>query len=298
MRWIASLSVFLILGAVFGTPVAAQDCARDPELETAGRQSFSLTFLARNKIDGVTQPSGLALAGDCGGLWTISDKKNEIFKLDLEGEVIDDESFEGPVEELEGIALDHSGGFLLVVDEDSNEIVKFALADQAVADRRRLDQMAGFDQVAAAFAQGDPNKGLEGIAWNGDTGTVFVLKEGEPGLLLEISADLRTIRSHRTLDGQNGFRDPGLDDDEIDFSGIFYDQSRRAFWIVSDKAQRLFLYDWAGNAVVQSATLGYGREGKYREIEKAEGVAVDPKSKRLYVVSDDEERLYVFDIRP
>ncbi len=298
MRWIASLSVFLILGVVFGTPVAGQDCARDPDQETAGRESFSLTFLARHKIEEVDEPSGLALASDCGGLWTVSDKKNVIFKLDLEGRSKDDESFEGPVEELEGVTLDHSGGFLLVVDEDSNEIVKFTLADPAVADRRRLDRMAGFDQVAGAFAQGDSNKGLEGIAWNEDTGTVFVLKEGEPGLLIEISADLRSIRNHRTLSGQNGFRDPDLDDDEVDFSGIFYDPGRKAFWIVSDKAQRLFLYDWTGNTVVQSATLGYGKDGKYREIEKAEGVAIDPKAKRLYVISDDEERLYVFDIRP
>ncbi|CAD7855897.1 MAG: hypothetical protein [Olavius algarvensis Gamma 1 endosymbiont] len=48
---------------------------------------------------------------------------------------------------------------------------------------------------------------------------------------------------------------------------------------------------------MQSARLGYGNKGKYREIEKAEGVAIDPDTHRLYVVSDKEARLYVFDIR-
>jgi len=298
MRWIASIYAFLILGVVSGTPVAAQDCALAPDQGSSSLGSFSLTFLARHGIEDVAEPSGLALASDCDGLWTISDDKNEIFKLDLEGKANDDESFMVPVEGLEGITLDHSGDFLLVVEEDSNEILKFELANGAIVDRRRLDQTTGFDQVAGAFAQDGGNKGLEGIAWNGESGTFFVLKEGEPGLLLEISADLGTIRNHRMLDGQNGFRDPDLDSDEIDFSGIFYDPGRGAFWIVSDQAKRLFLYDWMGNTVVQSAPLGYGKDGDYREIKKAEGVAVDPKSKRLYVVSDDEARLYVFDIRP
>ena len=57
------------------------------------------------------------------------------------------------------------------------------------------------------------------------------------------------------------------------------------------------MYDWKANKVMQSARLGYGNKGKYREIEKAEGVAIDPDTHRLYVVSDKEARLYVFDIR-
>ena len=298
MRRIASISAILTLCVFSGTPVFAQNCALAPDQESSSRGSFSLTFLARHKINKVAEPSGLTLASDCDGLWTISDDQDVIFYLDLEGEPVDDKSFRAPVNGLEGITLDGSGDFLLVVDEDSNEIVKVALATGAIVGRRRLDQMEGFGQVAGAFAQGDGNKGLEGIAWNHDTDTFFVLKEGEPGLVLEISVDLGTIRDHRLLDGQNGFLDPDLDSNEIDFSGISYDPGRGAFWIVSDRAKRLFLYDWTGNRVVQSATLGYGKGGDYREIKKAEGVAVNVKSKRLYVVSDDEARLYVFDIRP
>ena len=97
--------------------------------------------------------------------------------------------------------------------------------------------------------------------------------------------------------GTNGFRDTEVSADEIDFSDLCYDQSRDCFWIISDEAKRLFLYDWKRNKVIQSAKLGYGKDGEYQEIEKAEGVAIDPDTNRLYVVSDEEARLYVYDIR-
>jgi uncharacterized protein YjiK len=157
--------------------------------------------------------------------------------------------------------------------------------------------MAGFDEIAQHFSGGGANNGLEGITVNRDTGTIFVLKEGEPGLLIEISKDLGSILAARVLDATNGFIDDDVDGPEIDFSGIEYDDTRSLFWIVSDKARRLFLYAWDRNRVIQSAALGYAKDGEFREIEKAEGVAVDPQSHRLYVVSDKEARLYVFDIR-
>lgn len=66
---------------------------------------------------------------------------------------------------------------------------------------------------------------------------------------------------------------------------------------VTPRAKRLFLYDWGENNVIQSARLGYSKDGKYRKIERAEGVTVAPDTNRLYVVSDEEKRLYVFDVR-
>jgi len=38
-------------------------------------------------------------------------------------------------------------------------------------------------------------------------------------------------------------------------SDLCYEHSRDRFWIVSDRARRLFLYDWHRNAVIQSALL-------------------------------------------
>ncbi|MGK7925308.1 MAG: SdiA-regulated domain-containing protein [Spirulina sp.] len=265
------------------------------------KQSFSLTYLDRfnieNSAEGLREPSGLALSRGKNALWTIGDDTKKIFKLGLKGSLKKNKSFKIPDKGLEGIVLDPSGEFLLVVKEENNEIVKIEIDTQEVSDRQRLDAMAGYETVAHYFTGGGANKGLEGITWNQATGTIFVMKEGFPGLLVEVLPDLKTIRGHQLLNHENGFCDTEVGAEDIDFSDICYDSSRDRFWIISDKAKRLFLYDWNKNKVLQSSKLGYGKNGKYREIEKAEGITIDPEANRLYVVSDEETRLYVFDIR-
>jgi len=264
-------------------------------------KSFNLIFLdffnIENKAKGLKEPSGLALSHEGNALWTVSDDTKKIFKLSLDGDLLKDKSFKIPDKELEGIALDPSGEFLLVVREDVNEIIKIKIDTQEVINRQPLANMAGYEAVAHFFSNGETNKGLEGITWNTETGTIFVIKEFCPGLLVEVSPDLQTILSHQLLNNESGFLDTELDSDEIDYSDICYDQGHNLFWIISDKARRLFLYDWKGNKVIHSSKLSYGKNGEYREIKSAEGIAIDSDGNRLYVVSDEKAKLYVFDIR-
>lgn len=264
-------------------------------------QNFNLTFLDRFDIrheeERLHEPSGLALSHGKNALWTVSDDTRKIFKLDLSGDIKRHKSFDVPEQGLEGITLDPAGANIFVVKEETNEIIKIEVASRALVQRRRLADMDGYETLAPYFSDGIANKGLEGIAWNTETGTVFVMKEGRPGLLIEVSADLRTIIRYQLLNRHNGFFDTVVADSSVDFSDICYDESRDRFWILSDKARRVFLYDWGKNSVISSAKLGYGKDGKYKEIKKAEGIAIDPGAHRLYVVSDREARLYVFDIR-
>ena len=262
----------------------------------------SLTYLERFDIkdekEGLTEPSGLVLTRGRRGLWTISDDTDKVFRIGLDGKLKPKKSFKVPKKGLEGITLEPKGRFLFTVREGANQIFKLNIAKRTVAKKRRLEKMAGYDKICHFFADDkDENKGLEGITWNVDTHTLFTLKEGDPGLLIEVLPDLSAIRGHVELGPHNGFRDPGSKGDKIDYSGICYDPTRAAFWIVSDKAKRVFLYDAAANRVVQSAALSYRKNGEVKEVEKAEGVAYDPRSGRLYVVSDEEVRLYVYDVR-
>ena len=159
-----------------------------------GPMNFNLTYLDRKNItdedEGLEEPSGLAIEPGDDGFWTVSDDTKKIFKLDSEGDVDKDESFEIPVKGLEGITLDSTGEFLLTVKEESNEIIKIEIAAREVVAARPLSGMEGFDTIAPFFDGEGENKGLEGITWNADTGTLFVLKEGKPGLLIEVSPDL------------------------------------------------------------------------------------------------------------
>jgi len=253
----------------------------------------------RNDAEGLIEPSGLALAGNPDGFWTVSDDTDRIFRLWLDGSVNVDGSFRIGETGLEGIAECPGGEFLLAVKEETNEVLQIDIAGRQVIARRKLSDMAGFDAVADHFATGAGNKGLEGITIRPSDGAVFVLKEGRPGLLAEITPDLTTLADHRILESANGFDDDTVSSRRIDFSGVTYDSQRHLFWIVSDKAKRLYLYDWHGNMVRQSAALTcvHGSEGHL--VRKAEGVAMDLSSNRLYVVQDqdnpdDDVSLFVF----
>ena len=266
-----------------------------------GVPSFSLTYLERfdieNEDEGLTEPSGLALSQGKNDLWTVSDDTKKIFKLGLDGKLAANKSFKIDEKELEGIALVPGGEFLLVVKEESNEILTVNIADEEVAARQPLSRMQGFDAVEGFFTGSGANKGLEGITVREETGRVYLLKEGKPGLLIKVSPDLQRIEEHRLLDASNGFVDDEVAGNDLDFSGLQSEPGQPRFWIVSDKARRLYRYDWDQDRVIQSARLGYEKGGKYKEIEKAEGVAIDPQANRLYVVSDEEARLYVYDLR-
>jgi uncharacterized protein YjiK len=263
--------------------------------------SFSLTYLGRVKIKdveaGLTEPSGLALAPEGDALWTVSDEEKRIFKLSLEGGLLKDRSFKIDDKGLEGVAVDPASGNLLVVGEETSEILRIDPALEETVSRHLLSKMTGFGAIERHFSSGDDNEGLEGITFNQDTDTFFVLKESAPGLIIEVSKDLRSVLSVRVLNAGNGFLDDDIQASDVDFSGVQYDPTRSSFWIVSDRAKRLFLYDLDRDQVVQSAALGYAKDGEFREIEKVEGVTVNPDSRRLYVVSDNEARLYVFDLR-
>jgi uncharacterized protein YjiK len=262
--------------------------------------SFSLTYLDRFKIkdddERVAEPSGLAVSTEGDALWTVSDDRKSVFKISLEGDPLNRQSFKIGEEDLEGIALDPTTDSLVVVKEETNEILEVSLASKAVVARHALSTMAGFGDIERHFPDGD-DKGLEGITFDQSRGTFFVLKEAHPALVIEISKDLGSILDAHVLDASKGFVDDDVDIGKIDVSGLEYDQTRSSFWIVSDQARRLYLYDWDLDRVIQSAALGYEKDGDFREIEKAEGVAIDPRRHRLYVVSDEESRLYVFDLR-
>ena len=262
-------------------------------------QDVSLTYVNHfkiaDKVEGLNEPSGLALSYEGDALWTISDDTKKIFKLSFDGGLRKDEIFQISDKELEGIALDPTGEFLFAVKEETNEIIKIKISTQKVVDRRRLAEMSSYDSIAHYFDSSGANKGLEGITYHSE-GTIFVIKEGIPGLLIEVSSELTAVRSHQRLSSENGFFDVKVAEEKLDFSGICYDQTRDYFWIISDKAKRLFLYNWNINKVIKSFKLGYEKNGKYRKIKKVEGVAIDSKANHLYLVSDKEARLYIFDI--
>lgn len=128
------------------------------------------------------------------------------------------------------------------------------------------------------FCPCDPSPAISAAAHRS---RFFLLKEKNPGLLIEVSADLRTIRACQTLT-YNG----------ADYSDVSYDPVRRKFWIVSDEASSLALYDWSSASRVQGWGLGY---------DNGEGVAFNPATSQLFIVTDNgggqASYLYVYKVQ-
>ena len=254
---------------------------------------YSETVDIRHESVGLSEPSGVALTRNHDALWVVSDDKKRIFKIDFDGHLRSEETIRTQDKELEGITV-ADDGTLFAISEAKNKLIVIGTNDQTKRDQK-LEDMKGYKSVAQYFSRSDDNKGLEGIAVQKDS--LFVLKESDPGILIKISKDLRRIKDHKCLGKENGFGDDDTKVKKIDYSGICYDPSRHCFWIVSDTAKRLFLYSWEDNKVFQSFALGYEEGGDYREIQQAEGVTYNPDNRRLYIVSDMEARLYVFEVQ-
>jgi uncharacterized protein YjiK len=258
-----------------------------------------LTFVRRldikDKAAGLTEPSGLALARPGRGYWTVSDDTRRILRLNADGQVRSDKSFASPRKQLEGIAADASGDTLYACRETPARILKFDVPSQTVTVSRKLSKMQHYAETLKQAFDAAPEKGLEGITTRASDGHILALKESKPGILIEISPCLTRIVATTELTPQQGFRarDP---DGAVDFSGIAWDQTRDAAWIVSDRARRIYLFDLHSNSVRDTVDLTYPVNGGHKRVKKPEGIAHDPVTDCLHIVSDRKARLYIFKI--
>lgn len=245
--------------------------------------------------EGLEELSGLALAQDRDALWVVGDETARLFRVDLDGRLDRDATIELFDEDIEGISLDPGGCFLYAVREQGNEILQVDLGGRKLVARRRLKRMAGYDALEPLFAGSmAANKGLEGIAWDASRDALMVLKEGRPGILIALEPDLSAIRDHHVLTPERGFRVDGMAAADLDFSDLCHDRRRDRFWILSEQASVVFLYDWAAGQVEATLPLRHGPPGAERPITKAEGLAVDPEAGRLWVAAEKGSRLFTY----
>ncbi len=67
-----------------------------------------------------------------------------------------------------------------------------------------------------------------------------------------------------------------------DYSGIFYEKSSNSLWIISDQNKTINKCSLKGK-VIETYSI---------DVDQAEGIAI--ASDKIYVVSDAEEKLFVF----
>ena len=203
----------------------------------------------------VPEPSGLALSYDGRYLWTVGDSDSKVHKLDLNGNVIT--SFKVNGEDLEGITVIDSIN-LAVILERTREIVVLDTSGKEIK-RKKFD------------LKGKLNEGLEGICLNISTKDFYLLNEKQPGLLIKTDSSFNELfRKDLKL--------------AKDYSDIFFSNLDYTLWILSDESKKVIQTDLNGNKI---------KEYKIK-VEQPEGLVVDYKNKKIFIVSDKKEELYEF----
>ena len=212
-----------------------------------------LELITSFRID-VSEPSGLAINNSGTILYTVSDNTNKVYKLSTTGNSLQTFNYIG--NDLEGVAV-FTGNKLLLAEERTKEIVVFDMTTRV------------FSKNQINYENNDENNGIEGVAYNSNDGTIFILNEKNPGKLIRLRSDF-TINAEYELDFAS------------DYSGIFHDSSINKLWIVSDQ-----------NKTINKCTLTGELIKSYSiNVTKAEGIVVT--NDKIYVVSDTDSKLYEF----
>ncbi|MCB0806461.1 MAG: SdiA-regulated domain-containing protein [Bacteroidales bacterium] len=206
---------------------------------------------------GIPETSGLCWFGNRGSLLTVSDSLGKVFEISKEGIIMDTLAYTGG--NPEGIAYNDKTNTILVLEENKKEIVEI----DTLGNEIRTIELNIPVQIA--------KHGPEGLAIDTATQTLFVLREKYPGTIYRY-----TYEGHVT--------DSVYIDFASDFSGMYYDQEGSFFWIVSDESKM----------VARCNPSGFVLESWSLDFNKGEGIAIDNKERRIYIVTDSDNQLYIY----
>jgi len=214
----------------------------------------------------ISDPSGLTLDISGDFLWTVSDDPGgHIYKLSFTGEILGVlAGYEG--DDLEGITMNPNDSTLWVAEEKLRQIIQLTTEGEVL------------QVVDVPVESNNLNDGLEGIAWNPENDHVFILNEKNPRKFIELNNDFEIVRYEAI--------DFGAPYDMADLAGLFYLQENDEFWIVSDESEKIVVTDSNLNPL-RAYQLPY---------DKFEGIAVDLANNRLYLVNDQKNEFFVFQL--
>ncbi len=202
----------------------------------------------------IPEPSGLAINNTGTFLYTVSDNTAKVYKLSLTGDVVKTFNYQG--NDLEGVSV-YKGNELLLAEERTKEIVVFDML------------IGGFTKHKISYDNSDDNSGIEGVTFNSDDNSIFILNEKDPGLLIRLRSDFSIIAEYNL-------------DFALDYSGIFYDKSDKSLWIVSDQKKTINKCSLTGK-LIKSYPIN---------VTQAEGIAMT--NSEIFVISDATSKLYVY----
>ena len=215
-----------------------------------------LTYVRSYTIS-VPEPSGLVMTQNKRGFWTVSDETSTIYRLDNEGNVVQTIKVDGF--DFEAITL-IDDTILVILQERTREMVF-------------LDTLGTELKRVKLDLEGELNSGPEGIAFNPENRHFYILNEKKPSMFVELDEQLNIIKKD-TLKYCK------------DVSGLYFDEANQFFWMLSDESQLVIKTDLNGKLLEKIEIT----------IPQPEGITLSEDGRKLYIVSDNKETLYVFNV--
>lgn len=231
--------------------------------------------------------SALSYDPDRNSLFTVTNQKNEMVELSLDGRVLRRIALNGfgDSEAVEYI----SPGVYVISDERSQRLIKVQLDDTT----QSLDASHA-EQLTLSLDAGG-NKGFEGLAYDTKGKRLFVGKEREPVQIIEVRgfpkadadapdslSDHLEITSDRKRDARLFVRD---------LSSLQFDERSGHLLALSDESKQIVELDTRGHPI-GAGSLVKGQMGLSKSVPQAEGIAMDDQG-TLYLVSEPN-LFYVF----
>lgn len=207
----------------------------------------------------VTEPSGLCFGPENKTLLTVSDNTNQVYEIDLQGNVVRTYNYKG--KDLEGVAYNPDENVIAVVEEADREVTILNYTSGAKIGTYKIDIPFGAE-----------NSGLEGISYNTNNKLYYIVNETNPDLLV-IWSPTSGIISKDNLNFA------------IDYSGICVDASHSLLWIVSDQSERIYQCDYSARVQMQFKLDNL----------KFEGIAI--LNDMIYLVNDASAEFNIYQIK-
>jgi uncharacterized protein YjiK len=225
-------------------------CSNSNSIEPAQPDLELLSVVSIN----VSEPSGLCINNDGNALYTVSDSSNKVYKLSMSGTILTTFDFVG--DDLEGVSK-YENNKLLIAEERNKSIIEFEIDTE------------NYITHEIEYDNNEANSGIEGVTYNPNNNTIYILNEKNPGILMKLNSFF-SIQETYELNFAN------------DYSGIFYDETLNTLWIVSDQNKTLNKCNLNGELLKEYSIPA----------QKAEGVVVT--TNKIYIVSDSENKLLTF----
>jgi uncharacterized protein YjiK len=220
----------------------------------------SLTTLNQVAVFAVNIPetSDLCFGSSTDILYTVSDRTAKVYKITTQGKVLSELAYTGS--DLEGICY-ADNQFVYVAEERLRKIIKLDLQGNKLSEKTIPVEL------------NDENQGLEGISFATFNRHFYILNEKNPALLIETDENLNVLKNYPLLFAN-------------DYSGICVDNVNQQLWIVSDESA----------SVTKCTMKGESIESFRITVSNPEGIAFNPATNELFIISDSEARLYLFKI--